>query len=761
MKITKRKTLVYLSVLLMGCCTYSCRNYPSNDQLRAAFNNPPNEYRPVPFWHINGHLTTDGIEKRITEARTLAGFGGVTVLPVNPHAQWQTGYPCPGTTPAYLSEEYFHRYADILRVSEQQGMEVILYDDIDFPSGSAGGKLQQEYPEYTRKELVKNEFITQGGQRFSKQLPDTTSLLMAVSAMNTASLEIVDLQPYLKGTSLEWDVPPGEWRVMFFLCKYGAGNAVDYMQPEAVLKVMEMTYDQYAKRFGNYFGNVITKTFYDDVGFVHQESTWTPAITDLFKEKYKKNPALYYPALYYDIGAETQQARVAFFDIRAELMAEGYVKSVSEWSVKNNLRSMGHPPENYSPNSVVAHGDILKYYRHTQIPLLDAIFFYGRGIHGFKQISSAADLGDKPLVGAELCGAFPADMDSLTLYRTVMEAMVRGVNFVVPHGMWYTTDADKIRIPPLISHENPLLRACLPNYSAYVGRSCLMLQGGSRVSDIALLWPIAAIQGETYIDRDAASGLPVANWLPEHVNHRLLSNLLTNDVRRDFTFVHPEDLCNGKITAYGKELRLNNAVNVQKFKVLIMPGGNVISLTTLKAIKQYYDNGGSVIATASLPYQSAEFGGDSEVQCVISELFGVEPKQGVSSAIFKTNAKGGHIAFIADVTPESLEAMFTKMNIAADSKFTGIDTIKGIGYVNYIHKQKDGKDHYFFTNTTDQIVDTWVDLRGLLDLEEWNPHTGSIKKWLETTSLKDEEGNTYTRIHLVLPPVSSVFAVSV
>lgn len=57
---------------------------------------------------------------------------------------------------------------------------------------------------------------------------------------------------------------------------------------------------------------------------------------------------------------------------------------------------MGHPPENYSPNSVVAHGDILKYYRHVDIPLLDAILYFRRGLNGFKQVCSAADLGDKP-----------------------------------------------------------------------------------------------------------------------------------------------------------------------------------------------------------------------------------------------------------------------------------------------------------------------------------------------------------------------------
>jgi len=609
--------------------------------------------------------------------------------------------------------------------------------------------------------IAKQEFITQGNRHISKVCPDTTSLMMAASAMNTSTLEVLDLKSYMNGTKLEWDAPQGEWRVMFFVCKMNVNSLVDYMQPEAVDKLMEMTYAEYDKRFSKYFGNVITKTFFDDVGFVNQEETWTPAITKIFENKYKKNPALYYPALYYNIGPETESARIAFYDIRSELMAEGYVKKVSEWAAKRNMKSMGHPPENYSPNSVVAHGDVLKYYRHVQIPLLDAIFYYGRGVNGFKQVSSAADLGDKPIVGAELCGAFPADMDSLTLYRVVMESMVRGVNFVVPHGMWYDSDPRKVAIPPLISHENPLLGKCLPNYSNYVARSCMMLQDGRHVSDIAILSPIASVQAGSYMYRDKTSGLPIANWVPENVNHHQLSDLLTNHIRRDFTFIHPEDLCNGKITANGKELRLNNTTNIQNYKVLIMPGGEVISAATLKVIKDYYDNGGKVIATASLPFKSAEFDQDKEVQSIITEIFGVEPFKGVSIDLFKSNAKGGQFAFLKTVTKESLDKLFDQMNLPADIRFDE-STIQAnkIGYFNYIHKQKDKKDIYFLTNTTENAFTTIINLRGAFrKLEYWNPHTGKIQTISDVEQVKQSDGTYTTKVNINIPAVFSMFIV--
>ncbi len=711
----------------------------------------------MPFWHINGRMTTDDTRKQLTEAKELSGFGGVAVLPVGK------------TEPKYLTDEYFDQYGHILEISKQLGTEVILYDDIDFPSGTAGGQMQKEYPRYTRKYLAKDEITVKGPQRVSRTCPDTLLYVpMAVSAMNIETFQIVDLKEHVRLNQLLWDVPAGEWRIMFFGCKLNVNPLTDYMQPEAVAKFIGMTYDKYAERFGQYFGNVIEKTFYDDVGFVHQEETWTPAITEIFEKKYQRNPALYYPALYYDIGPETRAARVAFYDIRSELMSEGYVRQVAEWSARHGLKSMGHPPENYSPNTTVANGDILKYFRHTHIPLTDAIFFHGRGMHGFKQISSAADLGDKPVVGAEIYGAFPANTDSLMLYRIAMEVMTRGVNFIVPHGMWYDSDPEKIHIPPLISHENPLLGKALPRYSEYVARACMMLQGGTRVSDIALLWPINAVQAESYINRDkeatkpnrveelSKSIIPRAHWLPPHVNHHVLSNLLTNELRRDFTFVHPEDLHNGKITAEGAELRLNNTENMQRYKVLIMPGGETISAETLKAIRQYYDGGGKVIATELLPSKSAEFDRDGEVVALVEEIFG---KVDGTQETYRTNEQSGAAAFVPVTGTAELENVFARMGLHPDVSMSGSIPAAEKGYVNCIHKQKAGKEIYFLTNSTDNSVTAEVRLKGKLNPESWNPYTGKTGSVGEYRREKEKDGTEYTIVPISLSEVSSTFIV--
>lgn len=415
------------------------------------------------------------------------------------------------------------------------------------------------------------------------------------------------------------------------------------------------------------------------------------------------------------------------------------------------MRSMGHPPENYSPNSVVAHGDILKYYRHVDIPLLDAILCFRRGLNGFKQVCSAADLGDKPVVGAELCGAYPEEMDSAMLYRTTLEAMARGVNFVVPHGMWYDTDPQTVRIPPLIAPENPLLGPALKGYSTSTGRSCMLLQGGRRIADIAVLWPINAIQAESYMFRDAESGLPIANWHPNDVVNYALSGMLTNDLHRDFTYIHPENLTDGKVSVEGDRLRLNNAENLQEYSVLVIPGGGYISAGALARIGEFYDNGGKVIALASLPSHSAEFGRDAEVQSLIAAIFGTAAPDAEATA---TNDRGGKFVFVPRTTVQSMADALAQTGCEADVIIPDAQPDES-GFINYTHKQRDGRDFYFVTNTTARPFAGEISLRGEFGtVELWNPHTG------ETVSAEFRTDKGRTLVSVRIPAVRSLFIVT-
>ena len=101
-------------------------------QLKAWFQEAPSilpgakiPLKPQPLWHTNGELS-DAIIQEIFEVGQQNGFGGITFLPVS------------STTPKYLTEEYFTQYGKALDLADKLSMKVVYYDDLDFPSGSAG-----------------------------------------------------------------------------------------------------------------------------------------------------------------------------------------------------------------------------------------------------------------------------------------------------------------------------------------------------------------------------------------------------------------------------------------------------------------------------------------------------------------------------------------------------------------------------------------------------------------------------------------------
>ena len=77
------------------------------------------------------------------------------------------------------------------------------------------------------------------------------------------------------------------------------------------------------------------------------------------------------------------------------------------------------------------------------------------------------------------------------------------------------------------------------------------------------------------------------------------------------------------------------------------------------------------------------------------------------------------------------------------------------GALTYIHKVKNGRDIYFFANSSEERVDTNVVLRVRKELTIWNPHTGEKE---QATLMHAKAGGTdVTTVRLVLPPLASRF----
>jgi len=738
----KLSFLFFIIYLLISACTST---------LEEQFKNPPNRYKPMPFWHINGELTTEGIRQQMKDAHD-AGFAGVSLLPL---ATWKNKV---GTSPQFLSYEYFDRFQDLLDVAEELDMEIILYDDNDFPTGMAGGKLGELYPEHTMKRLDKIELQIDGPSHFSDTV-DAVKLMAAV-AMNVKTQERIEISGFVKNGFLTWEVPEGSWKIMLFpMVKdswHKAYPVVDYLDTTAVRKMINLTYDKYAEKFSSYFGNIIKLTFFDDVGFWRHPRTWTGKFNEKFEELHGYDPRPYYPALWYDIGPETVSARNAFYCTRAELLAEGFPKLAAEWNEHQGLKSTGHPPGNYDPTPIDMNADIFKFYRYTQIPLVDVIIKYQFGQNGHKLISSAADYYDRPIVSTEIYGAFrekDQHFDSMMLYRPMMEMFARGVSFVIPHGMWY--DPENVYIQPLISSYNEEIAPALPAYSDFVGRSCLLLQGGRKVVDIAVMYPFAELAGHFVFDNP--DGIRQGFYISPETDYQKISGMLTNDIRRDFTFIHPEFFLDDKYVISDGTIKLDNAENYQEYKILFLTGCKTISVRTLEKLKAFHNSGGTIISTTQLPYRSSEMGHDQDVVELVKEIFGLDPRKLERDEIYNAS-KNGRAIYVPKPDISSLQMVLSEQQY--DIEFMSNPILStDFGKFSYIHKIKDDRHIYYFANSSDELIKTKVRLRGDLVLESWNPHTGKIST-ISMRTIKDGE-DTFTECYLSLQPTKSVFFVGV
>ena len=742
---------VILLICLLPIALFAQAQQLVKDALEVEFKNPPNEFKPMPFWHINGELTTEGIQKQMKDAKNLGGFSGISVLPLAPKKNGK-----PGTLPKFLSADYLKRFQDVLNTAEELDMEVILYDDNDFPSGMAGGKMGELFPEHTMKRLDKVERKISGPSNFMDEIPE--GILLSVVAMNTETLQRKELSEEVENGILKWHVPTGNWKIMYFTMVkdsyHKAFPVVDYLDTIAVRHMINNTYEVYYDSFKPYFGTTIKKTFFDDVGFWKHPRTWTGAFNKKFEAINGYDPKPWYPALWYNIGPKTESVRNAFYNTRAELLAEGFPKLVGDWAKAHGVKDTGHPPGNYDPTPIDMNGDIFKFFRHTAIPLTDAIIDYQFGQNGHKLISSAADYYDKPIVSTEIYGAYKEQIfDSLMLYRAMMDLFVRGVNFTIPHGMWY--NPKQVYISPLVSPYSEKIAPVLPDYSNFVGRSCMLLQGGKRVADIGLFYPFEELAG-WYRFEDPDNPRQGFFISPE-TDYQNISGILTNQVRQDFTFIHPEYFLDEKYSIKDGSVTLDNKENKQNYKVLIVSGCKIISYKTLNKIKDFYQQGGLVISTTQLPFKSSEMGEDQKVINLIDEIFGINSLVLDKSKIqSNSNKNGGQAVFIPNPTPLNLSKTIQK-RLVADVQFSPNPILStDMGKFSYIHKIKEGRHIYYFANSSNETIETEVILKGNLNLKKGNPHNGTLSK-IEKIVHFSENGQHFTKCHLKLKPVSSLF----
>ena len=181
------------------------------------FNN--NEHGPVPFWFWNG----DQQEAEITRQLEHAAEGGVKGMAIHARVGNQT---------EYMSERWFaltrHTCEEALRL----GLDIWLYDEEGFPSGTVGERLQKDDPFFQQKFLT-FRYLTGG------ELATVENIVAVFDSASYAQIDISDVS--------------ADKEALVFHVTYHA-RYVDTLQPETVERFMEMTHERYYTELKDYFG---------------------------------------------------------------------------------------------------------------------------------------------------------------------------------------------------------------------------------------------------------------------------------------------------------------------------------------------------------------------------------------------------------------------------------------------------------------------------------------------------------------------------
>ena len=95
----------------------------------------------IPFVAVTGRPTAADCARRV-EGLAKAGFGGLIV------------YPRSGLEYEYMGAEWLDTVAAFCQAAERKGLEVWLYDEFNWPSGTCKGRVPQEKSEFRYQEMA-------------------------------------------------------------------------------------------------------------------------------------------------------------------------------------------------------------------------------------------------------------------------------------------------------------------------------------------------------------------------------------------------------------------------------------------------------------------------------------------------------------------------------------------------------------------------------------------------------------------------------
>lgn len=631
--------------------------------------NPPREFSPAAFWFWYGVLDPEKLRKQINMMVEQGVYNGF----MHARAYLKT---------QYLEEDWWKAISACIDESQKVGFYPWLYDEYAWPSGTAGSTFKYGYqkPSRTLSEGEKNQskFIIM--RKYSSydefKNNDKKEKLIAVFKRENNSWKYTP------------DVLEANGEIMAFYCGHSP-RFVDYLNPETIKEFISYTHEEYKKRFGEYFGNVVPGIFFDEI-FMVGWMPWTERFADEFKKRcgYDIIPNLY--ALEEVGGEEERKIRNDYYSVVAQLYEETFFVQISDWCRENNLDLTGHIEEHFALHPA-RQGQFFNNMRHLDIPGADCHDYRYRFPRKITyrepkfSVSTARLYGKKRAMSEALGGAgWGCSLQQFKRGINTLGAM--GISMITLHGFYSECESqgEQADWPSSFFFQNPYWRY-FKYFADYINRICYMNTQGTPVVEVGLYYPVNEMRMLTINGTPS----PKAKMLDTAWNNAM-NSLIENQI--DVDMVDETSILNAEIS------NERMCVGVQKFRILVCPDIMQPSAELAEKLEQFVQSGGKIIYYAC------------DEEC----------KEGVLNPLKLPNAVND--CFAPDI----------KVICGARDNL----------YVN--HRIVEGKDVYMVANSAPRARSLTIGLRERGSVKKLSPENGKLSDIMFSLS------DSGTKVHLSL-----------
>jgi hypothetical protein len=574
----KLTNLVFIISILFSCQQKEKKivapKVNSYDQLISIFSNPSSEYRSAPFWVWNKDVSKEDIDRALRDFKKR-GFGGVFL------------HPRYGLMTEYLSSHWFDLVKYSRDVAKELDMRLWIYDEDSYPSGFAGGHVNEQMPESYNQgvALVPHEMSTLSigeNQRVKYVFKNVDGKWQDITA--TASQENCSFGQYMVFTLR--DFPKSKW--------YGGFSYVDLLVKGVTEKFIDITLTGYKNSVGDDFGKTIPGVFTDEPNTdsdIGETIRWSPDLASWFKKLHGYNLESNMISMIEETG-NWMKLRHDYYATILDMFIKRWSIPMSSYCKKNNLSWTGHYWEHGWPSPIEG-PDNMAMYAYHQIPGIDLLYNseimrpdqFGN-IRSVKELSSAVNQFGCGRALSESYGGSGWEFRFDEMKRNGDWAFVLGVNLLNQHLSFMSLMGDrKFDYPQSFGHYAPYWKQY--HYQTdYFGRLSAALSSGKQKNRILILEPTTTAWMYFSPERDKI------NKRFNDINPAFRSMLSLLEQKQVEYDLGDENI----IRDYGKVSGKKFCVNQCSYDIVIIPDVmDNFEKPTFNLLKKYVANGGKVI----------------------------------------------------------------------------------------------------------------------------------------------------------------------